>query len=354
MSTPNSQTPALRKKAKNQQPRPRKRQPRPNQSMDRVRQPRAPVALGTATVVRNPRIVHAKNGSVSVSHCELIGDVNGSVGLSVSKYDINAGLLAMFPWLSNMASNYESYRFKRLRFRYSPACSTAQKGYVYLTTEFDPSDPVPDDEKQLAAFQGCVYGSVWTPHMYNCTPKNLHKRSSYYVRIGSLSAGADLGLYDTGYLVVATTGNADNSLIGKLWVEYDVELSTPQLNSPAVGRALSALFSGADDFATVPVKTGNAPLTASVAANALTLTASQPYQGLLTFSIAGNGITAISTAGSTAALSQFSTIVNAGGTSAIYSANVSFLTGSTLVLDPNATTIGANRTRIGQYNVNNG
>lgn len=354
MSAPNNQNRPQKKKPKINVKKSRLSTQRKNPAIERLTHPKAPVSVGTVAAVRKPRMRYTKNGTVIVSHSELIGNVNGSTALAISTNNINPGLLAMFPWLNNMATNYESYRFRMLNFRYSPACSTATNGYVYLTTEFDPSDPVPEYENQLAAYDGCVFGSVWSPHIYKCAQKNLHKRSSYFVRSGSLANTSDLPLYDTGYLVVATTGGPDANIIGKLWVDYEVEFSTPQLGSPAVGKALSALFSGSNDFTTVPGKAGNAPLTASVAGGVLTLTASQPYQALVNVNVAGTGILSFDTTGTTAILSQSTTIINGAGTAAVLSTNVSFpAAGSTLSLAIDATTVSATRSRFGQYNVAN-
>ncbi len=323
-------------------------------SMNGQSQTTAPVSVGIVGKVNSPKMNYKNAGTVCVSHTELIGDVNGSVGLNVATYSINAGLSTMFVWLSNMASNYESYKFRKLHFRYVQACATTATGQVYLTVEFDPSDVAPSSEQQLATYDGVVYGTPWANHIYKCALRNLSKRSSYFTRIGTLSNSADLPLYDVGYLVVATTGNASTALVGKIWVDYEVELVTPQLGSIAVGRSLSANFSGADNFVTVPAKAGNAQLTASVAANVLTITAQQPYSSLLSFTVAGTGLVSVALAG-TAVVTAVTNVTNAGGTASVVGANVNFANvGDTLTITiASPTTVTATRARFGQYNTAN-
>jgi len=312
------------------------------------RQVAAPVSIGVVTKIAGPKYRASKNGSVCISHKELIGDVNGSVNFSVLRSRINPGLSTMFPWLSSVAPNYESYKFKRLHFKYVPSCSTSATGVVYLTVEFDPQDSIPTSERQIASYDGAVTGSVWTRHEYNCAARNLHKRSSYFVRNGTVPDN-ELQLYDVGYVIGATSGNADNSLLGKLWVEYEVELITPQLNDLAVGNSLSLFSTGAGKV--IPVNTGNAPLVSSINGSVITYTATAPYQALVAYNIAGTGLTN-PPVGGTATSTAKALVVNGASTVSVAQYTVSFNEGDTLTFDLTASTSITNYfIRFGQYNV---
>lgn len=315
----------------------------------------APIALGSMSRVGGPRYKNSKNGSIRVCHTELIGDVHGSTDYSVTKTDINAGLSTMFAWLSQIAPNYESYKFKKLNFRFVPACSTSTSGVIYLTVEFDSKDAVPTTERQIASYDGSVTGSVWARHNYSCASRNLNKRSSYFVRNGAIPSSSDIQLYDIGYLIVATSGNPDTSILGKMWVDYEVELVTPQLGNVAVGNSLSVHLSGTDRFATVPTVLGNAPLVPTVQANVLTLTATAPYDGVITYAVTGTGIDA--------ADQPFAGTANFG--SPAWTSNTAATVGvGTIIFDANEgdtvtvsfsdfTTVGSYDIRIGQYNFAN-
>lgn len=313
----------------------------------------APVALGQNTRTGPPRYLPTKPGNARISHTELIADVNGTDLFTVTKYDVNPGLNGTFPWLSSIANNYESYKFKRLRFRYTNTNATTQVGSIYLAVEYDPSDLPPSSESQIACYDGVVSGSTWIDRTCSSSKQNLNKRTTYLVRSGPGPSPNELPLFDVGFLNVATLQNNGTPMLGKLWVDYDVELSTPQLGSPAVGNSLSSKFSATNNFTTVPAKTGNAPLTASIAAGVLTLTASQAYQGLMNLTISGTTIGAVPVAvAGTAALGASNQFVNGTFTSAILSGTANFSSqGQTMTFDIDAASVSSYALKIGQYNV---
>jgi hypothetical protein len=342
---------STKKSQTQRRPKPKKAkvaQAKPKSTNPVVRVVKAPVAVGTVGRVRVPRYRTGKNGSVLVSHCELLGDVIGSNAYSVSTYTVNAGLPLIFNWLSSIASNYESYKFKRLRFRYESACTTATPGFVYAAVDFDASDPAPLTEQAIANYEGVKYGSPWVSHIYDCAAHNLGKRTSYFVRNGPLLAGQDVLLYDVGTLQIATTGNGGTPLLGKVWVEYDVELSTPQLTQNGIGRALSGKIVGSDDNATVPVQTGILPLVPTVAGNVLTLTASQPVQLIVDSVVTGTGI-GNPTFGGTGVTTTLGQLADGAGTAYVKTVRSILNPGQTLTIDWAATTVTNYTLRGSQY-----
>jgi len=191
----------------------------------------------------------------------------------------------MFPWLSQIAPQYESYKFKKLRFRYQGTTSTGASGSVYLAVEYDASDPSPTSKTQIANWQETKFCSPWEVMTHVSTQNNLNKRSSYYVRNGTLPANSDIKLYDVGYLCVVQSNvmpaaNTSAS-VGEVWVDYEVELRTPQLNAPGLNNALYAKITLASSAAQ-PVIAGNLPLIAVEAGGILTVTIPRPYTGLVT------------------------------------------------------------------------
>lgn len=307
----------------------------------------APVSKGHRNRVPKPKLSTRRDG-ICVSHREFLFDVIGTGTFSTTKKEINPGLASSFPWLCQMAPNYESYKFKRLRFEYVPTCATSETGSVYLGVEYDATDPVPTNKQTLAAWDETSYSSPWITNNHNCKASNLAKRTSYFVRNGAIPPSDDIRLYDTGYLVVATQGNATTAPIGEIWVDYEVDLVTPQLNDVALGNSLSGSFVGAT-FASVPVQNGNAPVKASVASGVLTLTATQPYQALLALNYDSTSGVSVTGTALLAVLSQ-----NVGGSDPdIVIGTLNFKeAGSTAVFSP-AGVITAFGIRLGQYAVSN-
>lgn len=333
-----------------QQPR-RRRQPR---QLPMTAQPSAPISLGQRGKIPSPKFRNSKPGTTRVSHTELIGDVVGSDLFTATKYEINAGLQSMFSWLANIASNYETYKFHRLRFRYANANATTQVGYIYLTVEFDPADPVPTSEQQIANYQDTVHGSTWVNHTYECSKTSMARMNSYLVRNGAGPSPNELPQFDVGYLLLATTQNDGTPNLGKLWVDYDVEFATPQNNSPAVGNSLSGKFTTTTNFTANPVKVGNMPLTATAAAGTLTITSSQAYSALMNFTITGTtiGATPVTPIGGTGAVTLSNQFVNAAATNAILAGLANFpAQGSTLTFAISAATVSNVAIKFGQYNI---
>jgi hypothetical protein len=171
------------------------------------------------------------DGRVLVRHREYIQDIIGTANFTVLALSINPGLLATFPWLSQIAPAYESYRFKRLSFIYEPACATSTAGSVMLAVDFDASDPAPSSKAVMLSYQNAVRAAPWASVTYHCSAQDLAKLNQRYVRRGQPPPTSnDLLLYDVGSMFVATFGNTVVS-IGELHVDYELELYTPQLTS---------------------------------------------------------------------------------------------------------------------------
>lgn len=138
---------------------------------------------------------------------------------------INAGDSTTFPWLANIAKNFESYRFKRLRFYYIPRCATTTNGFVAIQPDCNPHDPPPSSEADMFQNEKCKSAAPWASFDVVFSQEMLNKRKSYFTR--PLPVNADKDLYDVGNLFVCNTLNATFS-VGQLWVDYDVEFFTPE------------------------------------------------------------------------------------------------------------------------------
>jgi len=104
-------------------------------------------------------------------------------------------------------------------------------GKYALAVDFDAADAAPTSKLDLLNFEGTVSLKAWEDGRYVCSPSNLSKMKSYYVRSGALANNLDIKTYDVGTFFVATSGQAANTFIGELFIEYDVEFMTPQLNA---------------------------------------------------------------------------------------------------------------------------
>ena len=196
-------------------------------------------AYSTGTHQRAPRIDTLK-GSVRIKHRELIASVTGSANFIVANsFPLNPGMPTSFPWLASQAQAWERYRFNSLRFLYYTRTGTGTSGSVMLAPEYDPADQPPVSEQVAATYEDVREDVPWKDIVCDLNPSSLHALGpSKFIRTGILPQNLDIKTYDSGNLHLCVT---DGNPVpwGKLWVEYDVTLMTPQLN-PLGGAGLAA------------------------------------------------------------------------------------------------------------------
>jgi hypothetical protein len=192
-------------------------------------------ALSYAKAVRStkPRFSTTARSTV-ITHRELVKTVvSGPVAdaFTTVGFPVNPGMAETFPWLSRLASNYEKYKFHKLVFRYVTRAATTDRGGVIMAPDYDAADAPPTTEEQASAYTDAVESPVWQSFD---VPLRAASQGAKYVRSGAV-VDTDIKTYDIANFFCATvpaTGATDLS-IGKLWVEYVVELMIPQLATAA-------------------------------------------------------------------------------------------------------------------------
>jgi hypothetical protein len=214
---------------------------------------KAPIAQTRTVKTGRPTIKQLRNGDIMVTHREYIGEIAANAGgppstFSLQSFSINPGLTAIFPWLSKLAQNYESYRFEKLKFCYETESPSTLGGTLVMAVDYDSLDASPTSKQQAMAYRASVRSAPWNDCCHTSVAEDLHKLKSNYVR--SLSspppANSDLKTYDIGNLFVITQGiSTASATCGELYVEYSVHLLTPvydivPVTSVAQGTAGSA------------------------------------------------------------------------------------------------------------------
>ncbi len=178
-----------------------------------------------------PKIVTLRNGDCEIVMREYIADIiaaSTGANFNLTQFAINPGQASMFPWLSKIAQNFESYKFKKLKFCYETEAPSSLGGTLVMAVDYDASDVAPANKQQALAYRGSVRSAPWTPCCHTSVGEDLSKQKSYFVRPGSVPANSDIKLYDVGNLNVITQGISTNSATcGELYVEYAVKLMTP-------------------------------------------------------------------------------------------------------------------------------
>lgn len=309
---------------------------RPRANYGAIQVENAPVALGTIRRMGKAAMSTRANGDATVAHREYVRDFGGSVGFATSSLSINPGLVGTFPWLSSVARRYESYRFRKLKFCYETISPTSKGGTVAIVIDYDPSDSAPVDKTQALSYRSSVRCQPWENMAHNSEREDLNKRSSFLVRGGSVPDGSDVKFYDVGNMYQCTEGEADTSAIGELYVEYVVDLMTPQLSSGrGVGDAIWGSFLGngtnAAPFATM---TGNLPasvVSTGTTTSVSTFTFTQPWKGILSVGVVGTTLSDVAPTG-TASTTQLFDVTNTAATIESTIFTVSAFAGQTVIL----------------------
>lgn len=198
----------------------------------------APVARALTTVNSGPRRNQIKNG-LRIKHKELVTSVNGSVAFSTLTLQLNPGLSGSFPWLSTVAGSYERYRFRKLRLHYLTRTSTATAGSILMAHEYDPSDAPPETEAQLGSFLGVRSGPAWADLECEADMDLAFPAGPYEKKIIREGPVSDQSA-DCAHFHFGTVDFAGSTGIGRLYVEYEVDLINPQISDslPSSSRAV--------------------------------------------------------------------------------------------------------------------
>lgn len=189
--------------------------------------------------IRHPK--HFSSGETTrIRHREYITDIltGSSAGVfSNNTFPINPGLALTFPYLASIAQNYEEYVFHGLTFEIVSTTSSyntnSAMGSMIVSMEYNSSAPAFISKPQMENSAYAVSARFDRNILYGVECAS-NVQNSYYVRYSNTNA-IPITATDLGYLQVATQPAATfpvNSVVGELWVSYDVELSRPRL-SPA-------------------------------------------------------------------------------------------------------------------------
>jgi len=180
-------------------------------------------------------MMHNAGQSVIIRHKEYLGEITSATAFTVRhQYDINPGLSYTFPWLSTIASQFQEYRIKGMVFHYVPTSgmynsTSSALGSVMIQTSYRSVDAAPTSKIEMLNEYWATESSPAEAfcHPIECDPKE-NPFNIQYVRTGSLPSGENQLMYDLGRTFVAVSGVSNSTtVLGDLWVTYEVELKKP-------------------------------------------------------------------------------------------------------------------------------
>lgn len=188
-----------------------------------------------------PVMVNRDNhGGVVIRHREYLGDViTSSVAgaFRVQGFGLNPGNQYTFPFLSQVAANYEQYSLEGVIFEFRSMSADALNstntalGQVIMATNYNAGSPLFEQKSEMENYE---FGASCKPscdmmHPIECAPR-LTSVTELYVRTGAVPSGQDIRLYDWGLFQIATNGFQGTSVnVGELWVTYQICLLKPKM-----------------------------------------------------------------------------------------------------------------------------
>jgi hypothetical protein len=178
---------------------------------------------------------------VVISHKEYVCDIFGpeTAGIFQNQtFSLNPALPTTFPWLSQVAANYDEYEFGQMIFTFKSTvtdfvAANGQVGSMILTTQYNANDAPFQSKQDAMEYDGAVSGKVSEMILagVECDPTLNSGTPGKYTRSGPPPPDEDIKTYDLGTLNVAVSNTPDqfsNQALGELWVSYTVKLRKPK------------------------------------------------------------------------------------------------------------------------------
>lgn len=167
---------------------------------------------------------------------------NGLV-TSIANIAVNAGVVG--PWLGTLAGAFEKFLFHTMKFEYVPTCPTTTDGSITMAYNSNPAKPETSvEESDYSTKSNSVQTTPWKGATLNVPLSKMQETTKVkLVRTGPLSGNDDANLTDNGIVDILHNYSGTNAglPIGKLYIDYDVDLINPKISLPKVSALLNNL-----------------------------------------------------------------------------------------------------------------
>jgi len=191
------------------------------------------------------------SGTIILSRREYISDVyapgylNGIDGALVpfasQVFNLNPALEKTFPFMSQIAQNYEEYEFIQMIFTFRStttdigSSTSGQCGTIIMATNYNAAAGAFTNKSTMMEYMGAMSAKATENmlHGVECDPAKLSLPSNgLYTRANPVVTGQDLKTYDHGTFQIAVANAPSqyaNQVLGELWVSYTCKLRKPKL-----------------------------------------------------------------------------------------------------------------------------
>lgn len=199
---------------------------------------------GSKSTMPRMRNIKDETGTLVVTHRERLMDVyapNDS-GFHQDTFVVSPGIEKTFPWLSQIAANYEEYELVQCVFEYDGHSlvgindTLEVQGSLIMATQMNVKDKPFRDRHEMERFphaSKCAqHGSM--AHGVECDPRKIPGDGHKYIRLGGLAKDEDARDYDHAKFTIGqynTPTELFGKEIGQLYVYYTVKLIKPKIAS---------------------------------------------------------------------------------------------------------------------------
>jgi len=224
---------------------------------------------GSASTMPRMQNINDETGSLMVTHRERLMDVfaPSDSGFHQDVFTVSPGIEKTFPWLSQIAANYEEYEMMQCVFEYDGHSlvgindTLEVQGSLIMATQMNVKDKAFRDRHEMERFphaSKCAQHGTMA-HGVECDPRKIQGDGHRYIRIGGLAKDEDARDFDHAKFTIGqynTPTELAGKEIGQLFVYYTVKLCKPKISSgrgdaistfrafcenPDVGRAFGKL-----------------------------------------------------------------------------------------------------------------
>ena len=169
---------------------------------------------------------------------DLYCPADGGAFMVVDEVPLNPGLINSFPWLSQIAANYEEYEFLQLAVTYKTiindsVATNGQVGQVAIATNYNADQDAFGSKEEMIAYIGGMSAktSQNMVHGVECDPTKNSGSAGKYVRSGFVEGGSkkDFDLGNTFFAVMNAPANYLGQQLGEIWISYTVQLRKPRI-----------------------------------------------------------------------------------------------------------------------------
>jgi hypothetical protein len=180
----------------------------------------------------------------SVCHREFVTLVSSpGSAFNATTFQLNPSS-SFFPWLSELALSWEQFAFRGAIVEFVSTSATAVAstntalGSVIIATQYNVLAPPFATQQQMESYEFVTScnPSQSMIHPIECDPTQNMIRE-FFVDQGF---GGDQRLQVLGTTTVATVGQQAASIVGELWISYEIDLIRPKLFSGVANLGLSA------------------------------------------------------------------------------------------------------------------